>query len=49
MTRLRVGFIGAVREWGTGRSFTDYREMLVDAELDAVEVLPPHRFHAEMG
>src|SRR3972149_4587265 len=37
------------QEWGAERSFTDYRELLSDPKLDAVEVLTPHRFHAEMS
>jgi predicted dehydrogenase len=37
------------REWGAGRSLTDYREMLADPKVDAVEVLTPHRFHEEMA
>jgi predicted dehydrogenase len=37
------------REWGARSSFTDYREMLAEPGLDAVEVLTPHRFHAEMA
>lgn len=37
------------REWGAARSLTDYRELLADPELDAVEVLTPHRFHKEMA
>jgi len=37
------------QEWGAERSFTDYRELLSDPKLDAVEILTPHRFHAEMS
>ena len=37
------------QEWGAERSFTDYRELLSDPKVDAVEVLTPHRFHAEMS
>jgi len=37
------------QEWGAERSFTDYRELLADPKLDAVEVLTPHHFHAEMS
>lgn len=36
-------------EWGAERSLTDYRELLADPKVDAVEVLTPHRFHAEMS
>ncbi|MGQ9571793.1 MAG: Gfo/Idh/MocA family protein [Dehalococcoidia bacterium] len=35
-------------EWGVQRSLTDYRELLRDEALDAVEILTPHRLHAEM-
>ena len=31
------------QEWGAERSFTDYRELLSDPKLDAVEVLTAHR------
>src|SRR3989304_2984006 len=31
------------------RRCTDYRQLLSDPKLDAVEVLTPHRFHAEMS
>ncbi len=37
------------REWGAARTFADYCDMLADPEVDAVEVLTPHRFHAEMA
>ncbi len=34
-------------EWGAEASFTDLREMLGKARLDAVEILTPHHLHAE--
>ena len=37
------------QEWGAERSCTDYRDLLSDPVLDAVEILTPHRFHAEMS
>lgn len=36
-------------EWGARRSFTDYREMLGDPDLDAVEILSPQGVHEEMA
>ena len=36
-------------EWGAGLSLTDYRELLADSRVDAVEVLTPHHLHAEMA
>ncbi len=35
-------------EWGAGRIYTDYRELLSDPEIDAVEILTPHSLHREM-
>ena len=35
-------------EWGTQKVYTDYREMLDDPSVDAVEVLTPHALHARM-
>lgn len=32
-------------EWGAQKAFTDYREMLADPEIDAVEILLPHHLH----
>src|SRR3990172_951632 len=37
------------QEWGATRSLTDYRELLADPQVDAVEVLTPHHLHAEMA
>jgi predicted dehydrogenase len=35
-------------EWKARKWFTDYRELLADHEVDAVEILTPHNLHAEM-
>jgi predicted dehydrogenase len=32
-------------QWGTKKAYTDYREMLADNEVDAVEILLPHHLH----
>jgi len=34
-------------EWGVGKVFTDYAEVLADPELDAVEICTPSRLHAD--
>jgi predicted dehydrogenase len=34
--------------WGAVKSYTDYRQMLADSEIDAVEILTPHPLHEEM-
>ena len=36
-------------DWGISKTFTDYRQLLADPEIDAVEVITPHHLHAEMG
>ena len=36
-------------EWGAARHFTDYRAMLDDPSVDAVEILLPHHLHAEVA
>jgi predicted dehydrogenase len=36
------------QEWGARRSYTDYRELLRDPDIDAVEILSPHRLHHPM-
>ncbi|MBU3916459.1 Gfo/Idh/MocA family oxidoreductase, partial [bacterium] len=36
------------REWNAKKTFTDYKEMLRDPDLDAVEILSPAPFHEEM-
>ena len=35
-------------EWGADMSYSDYREMLDDPAVDAVEILTPHSMHAQM-
>ena len=37
-----------VAEWGAEKAYTDYRAMLDDPAVDAVEVLTPHSMHARM-
>ncbi len=32
-------------EWGCKKAYTDYREMLADRDVDAVEILLPHHLH----
>ena len=32
-------------EWGAGRWYSDYRELLADPEIDAVEIILPHHLH----
>jgi predicted dehydrogenase len=36
-------------EWGIGKTYTDYRQLLEDPGIDAVEVLVPHHLHAPIG
>ncbi len=35
-------------DWGVARWFTDYRDMLAESAIDAVEVITPHHLHADM-
>ncbi len=35
--------------WGLLRTYTDYRELLNDPGIDAVEVITPHHLHKEIG
>jgi len=32
-------------DWGVEKAFTDYRELLADPAVDAVEVITPHKLH----
>jgi len=32
-------------QWGTKKAYADYREMLADKDVDAVEILLPHHLH----
>lgn len=36
-------------EWGAQRAWTDYRELLADPDVDAVEILLPHHLHHEVS
>jgi predicted dehydrogenase len=36
------------QEWGVDRAFTDYRELLADPGVDAVEIITPHKLHERM-
>ena len=37
------------KEWKAVKSYTDYRELLADRAVDAVEVLTPHHAHEEQA
>ena len=36
-------------EWGAAKAYTDYHDLLADADVDAVEIITPHHLHARMG
>ncbi|MDE3116957.1 MAG: Gfo/Idh/MocA family oxidoreductase, partial [Pseudomonadota bacterium] len=36
------------KAWGASKSYTDYRELLADRDVDAVEILSPQPLHEEM-
>jgi predicted dehydrogenase len=36
------------REWGTERAYTDYRDLLADPAIDAVEIITPHHLHRDI-
>jgi predicted dehydrogenase len=36
-------------DWGVQRAHTDYRELLADPKVDAVEIMVPHHLHALVG
>lgn len=37
------------KEYGAGKVYTDYRDVLADPEADAVELLVPHHLHCELA
>lgn len=37
----------AAEKYGVGKTYTDYRELLADGEIDAVSVATPNAFHVE--
>jgi predicted dehydrogenase len=36
-------------QWGVKKTYLDYRELLQDDSVDAVEVITPHHLHKEIG
>ena len=36
-------------EWGASQAYEDYRALLADKSIDAVEVLLPHHLHSQVG
>ena len=36
-------------QWGAKKTYTDYRELLKDPEVEAVEILLPHHLHASVA
>ncbi|MBN1573509.1 MAG: Gfo/Idh/MocA family oxidoreductase [Deltaproteobacteria bacterium] len=36
------------KEWKAKKAYTDYRELLDDPEVDAVEIITPHKLHERM-
>jgi predicted dehydrogenase len=37
------------REWKVEKAFTDYRELLADPDVDAVEIITPHKLHEQIA
>jgi predicted dehydrogenase len=37
----------AAEKWGPGKTYTDYRELLRDPEIDAVSVATPNKYHLQ--
>jgi predicted dehydrogenase/putative sterol carrier protein len=36
------------KEWKAPRAYADYRELLADPDIDAVEIITPHKLHEQM-
>ena len=36
-------------KWGVKNKYTDYKQLLGNAEIDAVEIIVPHHLHAEIA
>ena len=36
-------------DWGAQKTYDDYRRLLDDPDIDAVEIITPHHLHAEMS
>jgi predicted dehydrogenase len=36
------------RRWKVERAYADYRELLADPDIDAVEIITPHKLHEQM-
>jgi predicted dehydrogenase/putative sterol carrier protein len=36
------------KEWKATKSYTDYHDLLADPNIDAVEIITPHKFHEQM-
>ena len=41
--------LGKSQEWNGEKVYNDYRQLLDDPKVDAVEVIVPHNLHAEIG
>jgi len=37
------------KQWNVEKCYSDYRQLLADSNVDAVEVITPHHLHADMG
>ena len=35
-------------EWAVEKMYQDYRDLLIDPEVDAVDIITPHYLHSEM-
>jgi predicted dehydrogenase len=36
------------KQWNVEKTYTDYRKLLADSEIDAVEIITPHDLHEQM-